>query len=61
MSRIVSYIREEDDGVGIADSLIRTSVILRTVADDIGMTDDMSIGDLIKVAWAFMIIRQTHN
>ena len=62
LTRVAAYVFTQNDDVGVADAMLRVAVALRTVSDNVGMTDAMSsISGLVKAAWAFMIIRQTHN
>jgi len=61
VTRLIDYITTQSEDIGIADAIVRVAVALRTISDDIGIADEMSIAELVKAAWAFMIIRQTHS
>jgi hypothetical protein len=47
----------------LLDSIVRVSLISRTISDDMGISDEMSkqLEGLSKAAWAFVVMRQTHN
>ena len=61
--RVIDYLRVQDDGVGVADSVARVIVALRTIDDGVGLSDEMSEGATVlwRIAWAYMVMRQTHN
>ncbi len=63
VAKLITFIRTESEAVGITDSIVRVAVMLRTVSDDLGLTDEVSeeLGALVKAAWAFVILRQTHS
>ncbi len=63
IAKLITFIRTESEVVGITDSIVRVAVMLRTVSDDLGLTDEVSeeLGALVKAAWAFVILRQTHS
>jgi len=63
VTRLVGYLRTQNDDVGVLDAILRISVALRTVNDSMGLTDleIHELSGLIKAAWAFIVIRQTHS
>jgi hypothetical protein len=59
LTRLVRYLRTQNDAEGLLDSVARVVVALRTVNDTVGMTDAMSrqFGALLKAVWAFMLLK----
>jgi len=59
VTRVIYFLRTQDDSQGILDSMVRVSIALRTVSNDVGMTDVMSkqFGALLKAAWAFLLLK----
>lgn len=61
ITRLIDYLRLEDDDIGLLDSMVRVSLTLRTIDDDMDITDEVSaqLGALLKAVWAFVVMRQT--
>jgi len=59
VTRLVQYLRTQNDVEGVLDSMARVVTALRTVDDTVGMTDAMSkqFGALLKAVWAFMLLK----
>lgn len=63
VTRLIDYIRTQDDDMGLIDSMVRVATVARTINESLGLTDEVSgqLSGLVKAAWAFIVMRQTHN
>lgn len=60
VTKLINFVRTNNDDIGILDSIVKVTVALRTINDVVGISDDVteSLGGLVKAAWAFMMLKK---
>ena len=60
-SRVVASSRIIAESLGVSDIDSKVAESFRALVETLDVEDKMKLISLVQAAWAFMILRQTHN
>lgn len=60
VSRLIAFLRTQEEGVGITDAIVRVATVLRTLDESIQLTDveQHSLSGLVQAALAFLFLKK---
>jgi len=60
VSRLIAFLRTQEEGVGITDAIVRVATVLRTLDEGIQLTDveQHSLSGLVQAALAFLFLKK---